>query len=76
MVIQNHGHIASYEHKCHVQLNVRNETSIPVYEHKFGACASSFVFLHCTVKDVAISDICLPVCSDSNPCEGKTAQVQ
>jgi len=34
------------------------------------------VFLQCAVKSVAVSDICLPVYSDSVPCEGKIVQVQ
>lgn len=53
-----------------------NEISIRVYEPKFGACASSFVFVYCAVKNVAVSDVCLPLYSDSIACEGETAQVQ
>jgi len=58
-----------------MQLNVSNEFIILVYEHMFGAYASSFVFMHCILKNVAVSNICLPVYSDSFPCEWETAQV-
>jgi hypothetical protein len=47
-----------------------------IYKYKFGACASSLVFPQCTVKNVAVSDIGLPLYSDWIPCEGEIAELQ
>ena len=41
-----------------------NEIITLWYACKFGACASSWMFLQCAVKSVAVSDICLPVYSN------------
>jgi hypothetical protein len=53
-----------------------NETSIPVYEHKFGARASSVVFVHCTVKNVAVKWHLFAIVHWFSSLGGKTAQVQ